>query len=352
VSIPADTELFARVLAKTHEYLDLPAVVGHETPFLDHLARDFSALGFSTERTHNLCIVDLGGDGATYLAHADRHGAVMSQDGVAVFAAHAVDNHKRIDGAALAVNAETATQRYVGEAVYAYDRSSGGRIAYGEIKAVRHDAHNRLVFQLEHMPALASGTPIAFARSLSRAVSGSVSGPLDNPVSLAALRIAAEFGLKGRLVFTAEEEIGRSAGHFLTWAQKGGLSPTQSLIVCDTSPFDDAAAALAGAVILRRRDTTASFHAGTISRLEGAASQARAPMIFKDSFIARENDARMRREQPLKSIGLTELGQITAESQGAYTGATLQLPTHNYNSNAETTSVKALTAYVRTLLAL
>jgi len=57
---PTDTEIFARVLAKTSEYLDFPSVVAHETPFLDHLARDFTALGAKVTRPRNLCIAQLG----------------------------------------------------------------------------------------------------------------------------------------------------------------------------------------------------------------------------------------------------------------------------------------------------
>jgi len=353
VNQPADSTLFARVLAKTNEYLDFPSVVGHETPFLDHLARDFGALGYQVERSPNLCVISLHEPGPVYLAHADRHGAVIAEDGKAIYAAQAIKNLKYDDNATH-TEAFTATvsRRYEGEDVFAYDRKTGGRLAYGTIKRAYLDDERRLVVDIEDLPPLPGGTPVAFARDVTRNKSGHVSGQLDNPVSLAALRVTAEYGLKGTIIVTAEEEIGRSAGHFLSWAQAGGLAPTTELVVCDTSPFDDAAACMAGAVILRRRDATASFHDATVSRLETAASRAGAPMIFKDSFIARENDARTRRELPLKSMGLTELGRITADSQGQYAGATLQLPTYNYHTNEETTSVKALTAFVRTLLAI
>lgn len=356
MTTPADTELFARVLAKTNEYLDCPAVVCHETAFLDHLARDFASLGHKVERAPNLCVIDLGDHDAqapVFIAHADRHGAVLDQDGIALYAARAVKNYKLSDQEQdLTGYVATLSERYAGEAVYAYDRNSGGRLAYGQITGAQLDDHNRLTLSLTDLPALPPGTPIALARALSDDKPGVVSGQLDNPVSLAALRIAAEFGLKGRIIITAEAETGRSAEHFLTWAQAGGQAPTQNLIGCDTSPFEDGAAALAGAVILRRRDAYASFNTQAISSLEAAAGRAGAPMIFKDSFIARENDARARRDQTLKSMGATELGRITADSQGAYTGATLQIPTRNYHTNEETTSVKALTAYVRTLLAI
>jgi hypothetical protein len=353
VTKPADADLFARVLAKTCEYLDFPAVVGHETPFLDHVAFDFEALGATTARPRNLAVIDLGRPGPVFLAHADRHGAVIAEDGAAIYAAYAVKNEKYGEASTPSeAFVGTLGERHAGEEIFAYDRKTGGRIAYGDVTGAHLDEAGRAVLTVSGLPRLPAGTPIAFSRSLDRSQSGYVAGQLDNPVSIAALRVAAEFGLGGTIVITAEEEIGQSATHVLDWAGNGGLSPTNDLVVCDTTPFGDGAAALAGAVILRRRDATASFNADQVSRIETAAGSVGAPMIFKDSFIERENDARARRGQPAKSMGLTELGKIIAASKGEYTGATLQLPTFNYHTNRESTTPRALTAFVKTLLAL
>lgn len=348
-----DQELLARILAKTCEYLNFPAVVGHEAPLLDHLARDFAAAGFATQRPENLCVVDLGKPGPVFIAHADRHGGVLIQGDQAVFAAHACANEKTAGEAPLRpADITVLDERYGRSDVFAYDPASGGRIAYGQVKKVTLDDQNRAVLMLSDLPSLPAGAPLAFARRLERSASGFIAGHLDNAITLAALRVAAEQGLGGTIVVTAEEEIGRSAEHVLNWAQAGGLEPGSNLIVCDISPFDDGAASLAGAVILRRRDALASFHADQVSKLESAASKAGAPIIFKDSFIERENDARARRHDTLKSMGLTELGRITAASKGRYAGATLQLPTFDNQAGGESTTPRAVTAYVRTLLAL
>lgn len=350
---PSDADLFARVLAKTCEYLDFPAVVGHETPFLDHVAADFAALGAKVERPRNLAVITLGRPGPVFLAHGDRHGAVIDDDGAAVYAAYAVKNDKYGEASSPSETfVRTLGERHAGEEVFAYDRKTGGRIAYGDITGAELDGQGRAIVKISALPRLPAGTPIAFSRSLDRSQSGYLAGQLDNPVSIAALRVAAEFGLGGTILVTAEEEIGRSAGHVLEWAQGGGLGATRDLVVCDTTPFDDGAASLAGAVILRRRDATASFNSEQVSRLETAAGIVGAPIIFKDSFIERENDARARRGQPAKSMGLTELGKIIAASKGAYTGATLQLPAFNYHTNRESTTPRAMTAFVKTMLAL
>lgn len=347
-----ETELAARILAKTNEYLDFPSVVGHETPFLDHLARDFSGLGLKPERHANLCVVDTGQPGPLFLAHVDRHGAVIAPDGAPVYAAHAVKNEKYGEQAtASEILTARVHARYGGEEVFAYDRKTGGRLAYGDVTGATLDSEGRIVLEIKGFPALPAGTPVSFARALDRSAGGQVSGQLDNPVSVAVLRIAAEMGLGGLIVFTAEEEIGRSAAHFMTWASQT-LASRKDIVVLDTSPFEDSAAMLAGAVILRRRDASASFHEGMVERVERAAATAGAPIIFKDAFIEAENAARARRGQPLKGIGMTELGKIAALSKGEFTGATLQVPTVNYHSNQESTSPRALVAMLKTTLAL
>ena len=349
--LPGEQDLAARILAKTNEYLDFPSVVGHETPFLDHLARDFSGLGLAPERRPNLCVMDTGREGPVFIAHVDRHGAVIAADGAAIYAANAVKNEKYgEDAPASEVLAGRVNERYAGEEVFAYDRKTGGRLPYGDVASASLDGEGRIVLTVRGLPPLQPGTPLSFARALDRSANGRVSGQLDNPVSVAVLRVAAEFGLGGIIVLTAEEEIGRSAGHFLSWAN-GALRSRKDLVVLDTSPFEDSAAMLAGAVILRRRDASASFSETMVARVERAAAASGAPVIFKDAFIEAENAARARRGQPSKGVGLTELGKITALSRGAFTGATLQVPTVNYHSNQESTSPRALVAMLKATLA-
>lgn len=350
---PPDTDALARILAKTCEYLDVPAVVGRETPFLDHIARDFRALGCKVERPKDLAVIDTGRPGPVFIAHGDRHGAVSDGSGGFIYAAHAAATEETLQGRA-PVDQTVAAQlaeRHGGDDIFAYNPTNGGRIAYGVVDGAALDDRGHVALLIKDMLDLPQGAPLAFARSLERNQRGFIAGQIDNALTIAALRVGTEFGLGGRIVITAEALIGRSARHFLHWAQSGGLAPTQDLVVCDTSPFDDAAASLAGTVILRRRDASASFHADQVSRLERAASSVGAPIIFKDSFIERENDARTRRGETPKSMDFTELGWITAQSKGVYAGATLQLPTFDQRTSYESTTPRAVAAFARTLMA-
>ena len=269
-----------------------------------------------------------------------------------VYAAHATRPDDGRDGGVDQALASHLAERHAGEEIYAYDRISGGRIAYGEVSGATLNPPAQAALLITGMPDLPQGTPLAFARTLERNQRGFIAGQIDNALALAALRVGAEFGLGGRIIITAEEGLRRSAGHVLEWARSDGPAQTQDLVVCDTSPFDDAAAALAGTVILRRRDASASFHTDQVSRLERAANRAGAPIIFKDSFVERENDARIRRGRTVKSMGRTELGDLASLSRGAYTGATLQLPTFDHHTRHEATTPRAVLAFARTLMAL
>lgn len=348
-----DAALAARILAKTNEYLDFPSVVGHETPFLDHLARDFTSLGLPVTRRQNLAVVDAGASEPIFAAHVDRHGAIIDWDGAARYAAFAVKNDKYGETSQpAAAFVEKVRARYRGEEMYAYDRRTGGRIAYGWVADVRHCPQTRrLVFDFDGLPRLAPETPVALARALDRRDGPYVSGQLDNPISAAVLRVAVELGLKGRVVFTAEEEIGRSASHFLGWASEA-LGETKDLFVLDTSPFPDPSEADKGAVVLRRRDATAPFAETAVARAEAAVRAAGAPALFKDAYVEAANAKLAADGKPPQSLGLTELGKIIQLSRGRITGATLQVPTFGYHSNNETTSAAAIVHLARAAIAL
>ncbi len=82
-------------IAKTMEYLSVPAVVGHERFFLDHLENDFAALGLETCRYPGLLEVH-GNDAhsAILCAHVDRHGLISLGKGEYAYAAQYIKEIK------------------------------------------------------------------------------------------------------------------------------------------------------------------------------------------------------------------------------------------------------------------
>ncbi|GGC96676.1 hypothetical protein [Aquisalinus flavus] len=346
-----DFTLTARIIAKTAEYLDFPSVVGHETPFLDYLERDFSGAGFAVTRRRNLTIVETGSPGPIHCAHVDRHGVIMDGAGHGNFAAFAVKTEKYGQMAAPTRSLfDKIASRYRGEEMFAYDRETGGRLAYGDVEDVVFDTDNeRVRFHFRGFPPLPAGTPVAFSRTVQREGDNLVSGQLDNPLSAALLRVAAEAGLTGKIVFAAEEEIGRSAGHILQWAGERMTSFSAFLII-DTSPFADGGEAGKGTVVLRRKDANGAFDDAMVGRLETGAASLNIPVLFKDAFIEEANGKARAAGEPEQGLGITELGRLVTMSQGQFTGTTLQIPTWNYHSNRETTTHAAVLNAARLLL--
>lgn len=348
---PTDSIISARLIAKAQEYLEVPSVVGFEGPFLDHVIRDFTALGAEVSRFEGGLVIKKG-SGPTFLCHCDRPGLIVSDGQRVGYAAETLAGTRpeRFEGES-AQFAEDLNTVYAGSSVYAYVPETGGRIAYGTVNSVSLNEDQTTHFAIDDMIALTAGTPIAFSGPLDRSRAGYVSGMLDSVVSMACLRLAFEFGCSGTIIVTIEEELNRSCERVASLIAGDDALSGRGLICLGVTVFDDAATALAGAVILRRRDRYASFDAGTVSALETAAGAVGAPIIFKDSFIERENDARARRSLPIKSMGHTQIGAITAQSKGVLDGASLELPVFRHNPKSQSTSARALLAMVKTLIA-
>lgn len=349
---PTDSVISARLIAKAQEYLEVPSVVGFEHPFLDHLVRDFTELGADVSRFEGGLVIK-NGSGPTYLCHCDRPGLIVGEGQRVSYAAEALTGRRpeRFEGES-AEFVESLKAVYAGSSVYAYVPETGGRLAYGTVNSVGLDEDQTSSFALNDMIALKAGTPLAFSGPLDRSRPGYVSGMLDNVISLACLRLAFEFGCSGTLVLTGEEELDRASERVADLVGSEAELSGRGLICLDVTEFDDAATALAGAVILRRRDRYASFDAATVSALETAAGAVGAPIIFKDSFIERENDARARRSLAMKSMGHTQIGALIAHSKGALDGASLELPVFRHDPKLQSTSARALIAMVKTLIAM
>ncbi len=332
------------VIAKLHEYLAVPAVVGFEGPFLRHLAADFEVLGRPARLGAGVLHV-AGPDARPVLtAHVDRHGLVALGGGRFAYAAHAVKaaeyGEEVAPGRRLVA---TVCTRLADELVVAYDSASGRQLGRGTT-AHRCDIDTDVeisVAGLDHVPA---GTPAGFALGCVES-GGDVSGQLDNAISAALAYALVSAGFGGQVVFTAREEAGWSARHFLDHAA-GQMAPTQELIVLDTSPFPERDPVDGGTVVLRRRDAGAAFAPALVDRLAAAAAGEGIPYLFKDEEIERRNREVGGKPQ---GLGRTELGRIVELSGGAWNGATVQVPTTDYHTNMETTSCAAIGAAVRLL---
>lgn len=318
---------------RTRLYLATPAVVGHEGPFLDALANDLDGLGRAHHRSAGVLVAP-GPGPALFSAHVDRHGLVTTDAERLDYAAHdPPGSHRPLSARASA----TICRRFDREEVVAYDSADGTILGTG---TVAHGDHCGIGVGLElaadGLPALPPGTPVGFAAHVD--VDGEwIRCQLDNVLSVAILMELLADGFTGTALFTCGEEAGRS------WEglQRALPDRTNQLVVLDTSPFDSADEAERGVVVLRHRDAGGHFDADRTGRLATAAQASGVEVVWKDDVLAAAD----------RPLGRTELGRLIAATGGAVTGTTVQVPTTDYHSNHEATTVPAIAATLATLAA-
>lgn len=343
--------LAQRVVSRTGSYLERPAVVGWESPFLDVLERDFRGLGCVVDRReHVLAISRREGDRDEILsAHVDRHGLVATGEGEFEYAAWAhreKEYGEEVDfSPAMAAKLQ---ERFMGEPMVAYNGRSGEQLACGRITVSYYDAQrDNLVFQIPGMEDFPAWTPVGFSRP-PRFGRNRVTGQLDNAISAAVVYELFRAGFGGRALLTCEEEIGRSWRHALRFLDEVNVRP-QELLVLDTSPYPDPVVIEQGRVVLRNRDNNGEFNPQLVSRLRLAAERLGVPYAFKDAWVEVENARLAAMDEPPLSMGNTELGRLVNGTGGEVNGATIQLPTFGYHSNAETTTFLAVSNMMRLL---
>ncbi len=335
------------VVAKLHEYLAVPSVIGFERPFFRYLARELGGLGRTGHSAPGILHFAGSRPGRVVTAHVDRHGLVSRGGGRFGYAAHvvkAVEYGEEVASSRTFV--ATACGRLAGEPVAAYDPATGRVLGRGTT-AHRCDLDTAVEIRaagLEHVPA---GTPAGFELGCVEA-GERVIGQLDNVLSAAIVYALVHGGFDGDVVFTAREEAGWSARHFLDHAASH-LTPTHGLIVLDTSPFPDAGPVDEGIVVLRSRDAGGDFAAGLVERLMSAADAVGIRTLLKDREIEARNRELVAAGRKPAGLGRTELGRIVELSGGAWNGATIQVPTTDYHTNMETTSRSAIGSVLRLL---
>ncbi len=346
--IPGSTR--ERVIQKTLEYLDRPAVVGYEQPFLDFMDREFTRLGCETTLADRHLEANCPGERHEIICvHADRHGLICTEPGICEYAAWiARDEYASEDRPTSPALAVRVCTRFVDEPVLAYDPETGAALARAVTRSAKYvEDEAKLVFPVPEFKKLPIGTPVCFRRQtvLDHEM---LSGQIDNAVSAAIAFTLVERGFEGRILFTTEEEIGRSWIHAKAFLDDKDIR-TDRLIVLDTSPYPESAAIDAGLVVLRRRDAHAEFNAEFVEELAQTCERVGVPYEYKDAYMERRNAEREAAGENRLSIGSTELGRLITATEGEITGATIQLPTFGYHSNSETTSTKAIEHVMRVL---
>lgn len=323
---------YETVVLKTIEYLAIPSVVGHEQLFLRHLARDFKNLGLSVTQEGGILEISGNEPYSTIIsAHTDRHGLIsIGNDQYAYAAQYVKEKRYGEENNSSQATLNAINERFEGELVYAYDPETGDRLGEGEIAACEMcQANGDSIFYVHGMENIPKNIPVGYARS-AKSDGETLKGQIDNVVSLGIIYTLFQNGFQGTALLSTEEEIGKSWIHLKNWLEKKNIQ-TQELIILDTSPYREKDPVIANMVVLRNRDKSAEFNNILVQKIKQRCTDLLFPFQMKDEYFL---------EQGLKisDLGSTELGRIVQNTQGKWSGATIQIPTIEYHTSYETTS--------------
>mgnify|MGYP001035780315 FL=1 len=332
------------------ELIRQPSVVGSEHAFFRVLQRALEERGAQVTWYEGLLVAQ-GNDphSSMFSSHIDRHGLICTGPNEFQYAAFVAGSRSDLLGNSVSEQLmNKVADRFNQTPVMAYEPWSGAYRGKGEISgAYICEYRNNLIFELKGLEHVVAGTPVAFVDRL-QLRDKRLYGQLDNVLTAALLVHLFSLGYQGTAFFTAQEEAGRSWRYLLEWFRRFGGS-TNQLIVLDTSPYPDIAAADQQQIVLRRKDANALFNATTTDRIEALCREQGFTFSYKDAYIDEKNRAAELQGLAPQSLGSTEMGRITAASNGLVHGTTLQIPTTGYHTMEESASITTCQAYLSLL---
>ncbi|MCB1694014.1 MAG: hypothetical protein KDI19_14690 [Pseudomonadales bacterium] len=335
------------------ELIREPSVVGAEHSFFRVLQRALEERGAHVYWYEGLLVAEGNNPrSAMFSAHIDRHGLMCTGPNEFQYAAFVAGSRSDLLGNSVSENLmNRIAGRFDNVVVHAYEPWSGAYRGKGTIfNSYICEYRNNLIFEVSGLEYLVAGTPVAFADRL-RHEGDRLVGQLDNVLTTAMLVHLFELGFEGTAFFTAGEEAGRSWRYLLEWFRRFG-GTTNRLIVVDTSPFPDVAAANEQLLVLRNKDANAAFSEETTGLVRDVCETLGVSFLFKDEYVESRNEQARREGGSTQSLGSTELGRIVAASNGLVHGTTLQIPTTGYHTMDESASIASCEAFLRVVLAI
>lgn len=369
-----DTE---EVLRICNEFLSIPSVIGHETPFLRYLEEKIRQLGYSTLLKEDHLIINpyTEKSGLLFSVHVDRHGFIRKQDNSIEYIAFDMKKKKGIkfkreeieeDEKELVEELskhlphfqvtllkeylrfksaehdlkftrqggesffEKVGLRYTGENIVSYNEKTGNKI--NEFRITRHDiSPEKKKVNFEVDKPLSNNDKIFMLKPFLKIDNDKFYGQIDNVISAAVIYyFLKNYEVSSEIIFTTKEETGESYEQVLDYFNKG--KKDMRLAVLDTSPYGDLTEREKGFITLRKGDERHGYDSVLVEEIREKLANKKISFDFKPSFIGR-----------------TELGKVSEMTKGKVTGLTLQLPTTNYHSNYETATLKSLENYMEAI---
>lgn len=343
-SHPADDNHFLNLL---RALIREPCVVGVEDAFFRVLRRELEEYPVTVSRYYGLLVAQGSRPDSMYVsAHVDRHGLLCTGPNEFQYAAFIAGNRGELNGDSISEQfMELIAGRFRDQRVQAHSPFAGSYLGSGTITdSYVCPRRKNLIFEIEGLEFLQPGTPVSFRDRL-QLQAGRISAQLDNVVSVAMLIEMIRLGFQGTALFTAGEESGRSWRYAAEWFQRHDVQ-TDRLLVLDTSPFPTLDDLSLQDVVLRNRDSNATFDPTLTESIRGICQSDRIRYRFKDEYIEALNETRERK----LSLGRTELGRLINAAGGAVTGTTVQLPTTSYHTQTETANLHSVYAMLRLLM--
>jgi len=331
------------IVQKTIEYLAVPSVVGYEKLFIDYLYQDFIRLGLSVQKHDGILEVNGKQPHAHIVtAHLDRHGLISLGDGTYAYAAEYINNTRyNEDHVSSQAMLRAIGKRFEGELMYAYNPATGDHLGEGLIeRAPSFGQGGDAYFSIQNMSDIPKGTPIAYARK-AEIDKDYFKGQIDNTLSLGVIYTLFQNGFQGTALLSCEEEIGKSWQYITRWLAQNSIR-THKLFVLDTSPYREKDPVDCGWVTLRSRDKSGIFNSDLLTTLKDKCDTLNIPYQIKDEFF-------LSLGLSVDDLGSTELGRIIQNTNGKWSGITVQIPTTEYHTSYETTSKQSIAHYYRLL---
>ena len=192
------------------------------------------------------------------------------------------------------------------------------------------------IFKIEGMADMPVDTPIAYARKAEQD-DEFLKGQIDNVVSIGVIYTLFQNGFQGTVLLSNEEEIGKSWVHITNWLTQNDIQ-TKELIILDTSPYRESDPIEQNMVILRNRDKSATFNTELVTKLEKRCKELGMAYQIKDDYL-------LSLGLSTADLGSTELGRVIDNTDGLWSGATVQIPTLEYHTSYETTNRGCIESY-------
>ncbi len=369
-----------KIIEIAREMLNVPSVVSFEKPFINYIENYALKLGYNVKKNDKYIVVgkNLGHrkeNRVLFSSHIDRHGMVRNEEGQIEYCAYWLKRNrgiefkrdelneneenfkkyfKQITGkeiffdssfARFAMNdknldvkfflqdgtesLEKLALRYVREKVTSYNLTSGekehqyilGRYSlFPENHKVTYDIELKTT---DKNNVFMINEEIIIKNEI-------FYGQIDNAISAATLFYLMEnTNFKSEIIFTTLEEVGEShscISHYL----RNSNNKKYKLVVIDTSPYFNFDGKENGFLTLRHGDERGGFDKLMVEDIKSIMIKEEIPYDFKPSFLGR-----------------TELGKTALETNGKINGVTLQIPTMNYHTSYETSTLKSLENYAK-----